>query len=208
MNEHEHPLDRQLDEQQLDQQLRGAFVPPSEDVMAAVARNAVHMPRPIARWPWFLAAAALLVVALLWTARPQRRGPEGHDGQQLGAMWAAAYDDAVAQGFGGVGCCQVGLDLPKACHERFSCGLEVARDSHVSVLGTYSGLPTGGSMTLLANAAGAPVCVCVVPAKNDPRVELPVASALHLARRELGDLVLYSLSRSPMTAALDAFVVP
>jgi hypothetical protein len=201
MNEQE--LDRQLDES-----LRAAFVPPSVDVMAAVARDAMHTPRPVRRWPWFVAAAALLVVTLFLVARPQLRGPEGHDGQQLGAMWAAAYDDAVAQGFGGVGCCQMGVDVRKACHERFSCGLDLARDSHVSVLGSYSGLPTGGSMTLLTNASGAPVCVCVVPAKNDPRVELPVASNLHLARRELGDLVLYSLSRSPTTAALDAFVLP
>lgn len=203
MNEHEHSFDRQLDDS-----LRGAFVPPSADVMAAVAQNASRAPRPVARWPWLLAAAALLAIALLWTMRPSRVGPEGHDGQQLGAMWAAAYDDAVAQGFGGIDCCQVGLDLPKACQERFSCGLDVVRGSHVSVLGSYSGLPTGGSMTLLASAAGAPVCVCVVPAKNDPRVALPAQSPLHLERRELGGLVLYSLSRLPRTTALDAFVLP
>lgn len=192
----------------LDAALRAAFAPPPPEQFAALARQAAG-PSPRGRiWPWLVAAAALLVVALLLLREPPARGPEGHDGHELGAMWAAAYDDAVAKGFGEVSCCQVGLDLPHACRERFACGFDVAHGSDVALLGTYSGRPTGGSMTLLARIGGAPVCVCVVPEQHDPRVALPKGSDLHLARREVGDLVLYALSKMPAPGALDAFVVP
>jgi len=201
MNDHE--LDRQIDAS-----LRGAFVPPAPATLAAMAARATGVPRRGPIWPWLMAAAALLVVSGMLAMWPARRGPEGHDGAQLGAMWAAAYHDAAKQGFGSVGCCQPDPDLSKASSEQFSCGLRFAPNSAVALLGSYSGLPTGGCMALLARADGAPVCVCVVPAKQDPKVELPAGSGLHLARREVGDLVLYALSKSPGVSALESFSVP
>jgi hypothetical protein len=63
-------------------------------------------------------------------------------------------------------------------------------------------------MAVLAKHGSEPVCVCVVRAEQDPHVELPPGCALHLARREVGDLVLYALSQSPAPAALEQFVVP
>lgn len=201
MNELE--LDRRLDDT-----LRAVFAPPVDGTFAAFAARAAGKRRRAPFWPWLVAAAAMLVVGVLLATWPRTRGPEGHSGKELGAMWAAAYHDAVAQGFGGVGCCKMGLDLRTACKERFSCGLDVASGSEMALLGTYSGRPTGGAMTLLASMAGAPVCVCVVPQKRDPRVTLPQDSGLHLARREVGDLVLYAVSKAPGSDALASFVLP
>lgn len=201
-------LDRHLDEQ-----LRGSFAPPPAGQFAAMAAAATATgsarPRPL--WPWLLAAAALLVVGLLLYPSP-RRGPEGHDGQQLGSLWAAAYHDAMAKGFSSNaasgGCCEPGFDLLQACQQRFSARLDVERDGPVAVLGGYCGLPTGGCMTLLARTEGSPVCVYVVPREHDPHVELPAGSDLHLARRELDGLVLYALSTSPASTTLAEFLVP
>lgn len=197
----------------LDAMLRDAFAPPPRETFERAARAAIPAaPAPrlqprIATWPLLLAAAALFATLLLalW---PARRGPEGHDGDQLGALWAAAYEHALATGFAGGSCCEGALDLASVCRQRFATPLQLAQGSDVALHGTYCGLPTGGCMTLLASAGGDPVCVYVVPRSQDPRVELPPDSPLCLERRELDDLVLYALSRSPAAAALRQFTVP
>lgn len=197
-------------DRRLDAALRQAFAPPSDAALAELAAQATAVRRP-PRWPWLVAAAALLVVAITFLAWPRPRGPEGHDGAQLGALWAAAYTDAVGQGFhqgSGTGCCNVGLDLPTTCRQQFSCALDVAKGSDLNLLGTYQGQPTGGGMTLLATVGTAPVCVCIVPKAKDPRVKLPRDSGLHLQRRELGEVVLYAVSKQPVEDALAGFVVP
>jgi hypothetical protein len=78
----------------------------------------------------------------------------------------------------------------------------------VKLVGCYCGLPTGGCMALLVRTNGDPVCVYVMPCAQDPRPRLPAASTLHLARRELGSLVLYALSTSPADDTLAGFVAP
>ena len=114
----------------------------------------------------------------------------------------------MARGFDCESCCEPDIDLPAASLAAYRTRLELARDGDVSLFGCYCGLPTGGSMALLAAAGGTPTCVYVVPRRNDPRVELPAGCSLHLARREVGDLVLYALSQRPGEAALAQFVVP
>ena len=192
---------------QLDARLRAAFALPPSSVFAAQARAVAvpHHARP--RWPWLLAAAALLVTIALAITRPVR-GPEGHDANELGAMWAAAYEHALEQGFSGGSCCVPGLDLAKACEEKFAVKLGLGAESPVKLLGCYCGLPTGGCMALLARTNGDAVCVYVVPCGRDPRPRLPDQSNLHLARRELGSLVLYALSASPADDTLAGFVAP
>ncbi|MBL8732063.1 MAG: hypothetical protein JNN13_06810 [Planctomycetes bacterium] len=193
----------------LDAALRQAFVPPEPATFAAMAQAAA---RPVAsrwRWPLVVAAAALFAV-VLQLAWPRARGPEGHDGHQLGALWAAAYADAVDRGFEehGMGGCCMGLDMAQACRDRFACGLALAQGSQVTVLGEYDGRPTGGSMALVAKAGDVPLCVYILPKGKDPRVRLPRDCNLRLGRRDLGDLVLYAVSKQPAEAALAAFVVP
>ncbi len=202
MNEND-PDDR------LDDALRAAFAPPPAAVFRALAERTAH-PAPVARprpfWPWLLAAAAALVLAVLWLERP-RRGPEGHDGKDLGRLWTAAYEDASARGFTR-SCCEPEFDLASACRERFAAVIALADGSSVEVIGCYCGVPAGGGMVLLAKDAGAPCCVYVLPRARDPGVELPAGSPLRLARRELGDLVLYGLGAAPVEPALAQFVLP
>lgn len=192
---------------QIDARLRAAFAPPPASVIAAQARAVVAPRHARPKWPWLLAAAALVVTIALAIARPVR-GPEGHDANELGAMWAAAYEDALEQGFSGGSCCVPGLDLGKACEEKFATRLGLGAGSPVKLLGCYCGLPTGGCMALLVRTDGDPVCVYVVPCGRDPRPRLPAESTLHLARRELGSLALYALSASPADDTLAGFVAP
>ena len=204
----------ELDDDRLDARLRAAFSPPPNETFAAQARAAVAgatiaAHRDARRWPWFFvaAAAAVIAMAFLFLDRPAR-GPEGHDGHELGRMWAAAYEHALAEGFGGAACCAPDVDLAKICEEKFATRLGLASGS-VKLLGCYCGdQPTGGCMALLARAGAEPVAVYVLPCDRDPRPELPADSELHLARREVGPLVLYALSKSAVPGTLDEFVVP
>jgi hypothetical protein len=136
-----------------------------------------------------------------------RRGPEGHDGQALGAIWVASYEDAVRQGFGTSPCCRTPIDLPTDCQAACGVRLDLLRRDGVSVLGSYCGLSTGGCMALLTEADGAPVCVYVLPARNDPHVAVPASSQLHLVRRDLGAVVLYALGRRDPGGLLDRFLI-
>ncbi|HEX5054785.1 MAG TPA: hypothetical protein VFZ65_23615 [Planctomycetota bacterium] len=202
MNEFEPGRDERRDEQ-LDAALRSAFAPPPAAVFAAQARtvSAARVRRPA--WPWLLAAAALLVTA--WFAIDRaRRQPVA---QQLGALWVAAYEHALTSGFDGGSCCEPTFDLAKACQDQFAAKLGVHADA-VKLLGCYCGLPTGGCMALLARAGTSPVGIYVVAAGHDPHPQLPPGSALHLARREMGALVLYALSESAAADALAGFFVP
>lgn len=194
-------------EQRLDDQLRRAFAPPPVGEFADMARDVGAEPAsPRQWWPLLAAAAALFTVVLVMLATGDRRGPEGHDGRTLGAMWAAAYDDAASRGFTG-GCCESGFDLPAACGDRFECGVDVKRNGTLSVLGSYFGLETGGCLAVLARDGDTPLCVLIVPRNRDPRVELPADSTLRLTRRVLGNVVLYALSSEVVDGALAQFVV-
>lgn len=184
------------DDELIDAQLRRAFSPPpdahfGEVASAVVAAPVAHRPR----WPWIVAAAAAALVVALGLLRPQR-GPEGHDGRQLAALWTAAYEHALDCGFGSAGCCAGDPDLAALCQRL--CGTRLAfggdGDGDVRLLGCYSGLPTGGCLALLLQVHGDPVCVFVVPRGNDPHPSLPPSASLTLSRRDLGPLVLYSLA--------------
>lgn len=198
------PLDDVRDEardEALDAQLRAAFAPPPARDLAAVARG-VAAPRPRATWPWFAAAAAALLVALAMWWRPAR-GPEGHDGAELGAMFAAAFAHAEANGFAAGSCCDPGQDVAAVCEQRFAVRLAVA--DGVTLHGCYCGLPTGGCVAVLGHTAAGPLGVFVLPRRQDPRPTLPSGSGLQLARRELGPLVLYAVARGPATHSLEQF---
>lgn len=190
----------------LDAALRSAFVPPPASQFASVATRVATS--RAARWPWLLAAAAVAIAAALWLTRP-RLGPEGHDGRELGAMWVAAYEHALEGGFAEGSCCDPGLDLRRECERRFAAQLDLAPSS-VQLLGCYCGLSTGGCMAILARANDTPVCVYVLPRAQDPlpRPQLPDDSRFELARREVGDLVLYAISESVSAQALAPFVAP
>jgi hypothetical protein len=198
------PIDHELDAR-----LRAAFAPPAAASLAEhAARAARPSPRPPGRWwPWLAAAAALAGITLLVLAGP-RRGPEGHDGRELGALFVASYRDALAHGFDCSSCCTPDIDLPAVCQATFAARLDLPANPDVELLGCYGGLPTGGCIALLTTAGGTPTCVFVVPRRNDPRIVLPDGCELHLARRVVGELVLYALSPSADTDALERFVAP
>jgi hypothetical protein len=197
------PLHDPLDDE-LDRRLRAAFAPPSNAQLAGVARAAAHAPQRRLPWPWLLAAAAAVLTIVFMVARPTR-GPQGHDGAQLGAMWAAAFADAETNGFASGSCCDGGQDLAGVCQQRFAVRLRFGGSDDVTVHGCYCGLPTGGCVAALCHTGNEPVGVFVVPREQDPGPRLPASSGLHLARRELGPLVLYAVSRSPRPASLAPF---
>jgi hypothetical protein len=191
-------LDRRLDDE-----LRAAFWPPPAERFEAIARAAAKP--PVRRWPWLVAAAAVLVAVALAVTRPVR-GPEGHNGRELGAMWLAAYEHALAEGFDA--CCSAGVDLRAECRKRFAEEIDVASGGDVQLLGCYCGLSTGGCMAVLARLDGEPVCVYLVPRTQDPRPRLPEGSRVDFARRVLGDVVLYAMSEADAAKTLADFVQP
>jgi hypothetical protein len=191
----------------LDAKLCAAFAPPPPAELTAMAQRAVTA-RPPSAWRWYVAAAALLLVAGLAFAWPRgARGPEGHDGAQLGALFVAAYQHAAQNGFGSGACCSGDSDLAEVCQQKFAVRLGFTGKDGCAVHGCYCGLPTGGAVAVLAQLGGDPVGVFVVPRERDPRPCLPANCPLHLSRRELGPLVLYALSQEPKAAPLDQFAL-
>ncbi len=201
------PLDERLDAM-----LRGSFSPPPDASFANLACAVAK--RPSARW-WvhgLLAAAALLVSLGVWIlARDTTSGPEGHDGQELGALWAAAYEHAIAgEASGAVSCCDPDLDFCATCEQQFSVRLSLGGDNaELTLRGCYRGLPTGGCVAALIDTPNGPVGVFAISRERDPAPQLPASSALQLVRRELGPLVLYAVAGRQQTEprrALDRFV--
>jgi hypothetical protein len=192
----------------IDAELRAAFRPPDEAAFARAARAAVVRPQPLARWPWVVALAAAAAVLLVFVLRADPRGPEGHDGRELGALWASAYQQAVASGFGGSGCCDPGVDFSADCERRFAARLELPAEPGVQVVGCYCGGPTGGCLAVLLRSGGERVVVFVLPKGHDPAPRLPADEGLHLERREVGPLAIYALAPSPARRLLDAFRLP
>lgn len=203
MNEDE--LDRRLDDE-----LRAAFTPPPAPEFEAVARR-VARPRGnvLRRWPWMLLAAAALVLLGVFLAGPWLRssGDIGHGDEALGRAWITAYESAEKQGFG-PSCCEPGFDVGAACQGRFACCLGVESGGSLAVVGGYAGEVPPECMALLARDGDLPMCVFVMQKANDRSVRLPQDSDLHLARRELGDLVLYAVADAPPDRALAQFVLP
>lgn len=190
-------------------QLRAAFQPPPAAEFAAMAAAVTSSPDIGAgrrRWPWWILAAAAAVLAAVLLLPGPKRGPQGHDGRELGALWAAAYQDAMKRGFEDPTCC-TGVDLEAVCRTLCCTQVELPETSDVALLGGYCGLPTGGCTMLLARHDSAPVCIHLLPRAKDPGVQLPPGSGLHLARRELGDVVLYALCPDGAAATLAEFRV-
>ncbi len=203
MSEPDDVLDENLDEK-----LRAAFAPPPPHVHAAAARAAAAPRAHGPRWPWLLAAAAVAVLGVVFAMTRTTRGTHTHDGHALGAMWVAAYEHAVARGDAGSFCCDPGSDFARTCEQRFAARIVVgasAGASEVELCGCYCGLPTGGCVAAMARTSAGPVGLFVVPRDADPAPRLPRDSDLHLARRELGPVVLYALSSASPAEPLARF---
>lgn len=191
----------------LDAMLRETFAPPTDSAFAAMAR-AARAPKALPRSPWFaagfVAAAAVVVALVLLFARDRDvRGPEGHDGPALGAMWVAAYQHALSTaGDKAVSCCDPDLDFCACCEEKFAVRLALdAEGPRARVRGCYSGLPTGGCVTTILDTDEGQVAVFAVPRGCDPGPRLPEGSGLQLVRREIGDLVLYAVAGQQQPSA-------
>lgn len=185
----------------IDAKLRAAFAPPPDADFAAAARRAVAEHAPRRPWWWLVvvAAAAILAGAALWLQ--PARGPEGHDGAQLGAMWAAAFEHAETHGFGA--CCDRAAEVGAVCEQRFRVKLAVGNG--IALQGCYCGLPTGGCVALLAQTNDGPAGVFVLSRGEDPRPRLPAGCPFVLSRRELGPVVLYAVSRTATARSLEQF---
>jgi hypothetical protein len=185
--------------------LRREFAPPP----AAVLGRLVPVARPRARvLAYALSLAALLLVALALVLRP--RAPQAVDPATLPAMWVAAYHDAVTRGFGTSNCCDGDCDLQTRCRQMFATALGVEDGADVELCGAYCGLPAGGAVTMLARAGTEqePVCMFVLPRAKAPRGRIGDVAGLRIHRREVGDLVVFELSRLPDARVLPHLYVP
>ncbi len=187
------------DDDLLDRQLRAAFEPPPADAFPALARAAMATdaptPAPIRVWPWFAAAAALLLTLGLWWSQ-STSSPQRLDGAQIGSLWAAAYEQVA--GGRHASCCDPKSDFCGACEQRFAVKLSVGG---MRMGGCYCG-PTGGCVAAFVEGESGPVGVFVMPRAQDPRPLLPADSSLRLTRRELGPLVVYGVAKGDV-ASLD-----
>lgn len=195
----------------LDAMLRSAYAPPPDELLAQASRAATApQPRRLP-WQWLLAAAALLLTFVIWHAVKAPVGPEGHDGKQLGALWAAAYEHALANPRAADGkpfCCDPSQDFCRTCEQRFSVRLGFgAANAGITLRGCYCGLSTGGCVAALVETENGPIGVFVLPRSMDPEPVLPERSSLRIARRELGRIVLYGVGghAADPTAPLSTF---
>lgn len=197
MNRTDQDRDPKTDDR-IDALLRSAFSPPEPAALIGLARAATALPphgRTSARW--WIAAAAFVLAVVGWSMLREPVGPEGHDGKQLGAMWAAAYEHALANRDAPDGkpfCCDPSVDFCGTCEKRFSVRLGFGpSSSSITLRGCYCGLSTGGCVAALVDTAAGPVGVFVLPRAEDPRPELPTQSPWRLVRRDLGALTLYAV---------------
>jgi hypothetical protein len=193
------------DDRRIDEALQRLFAPPAAPQLVRLA------PGPRARWPRLvkvasLAAAAVLLAALL--LRTSARTERAREAAALPAMWVAAYHDAVARGFEDVRCCDGDPDLRGRCRELFAAAIDLAAGSDVELCGSYCGLPAGGAAALLARAAAEPVCLFVLPRERAPAVPSGVVDGLRIHRRELGDLVVFEVTRLDAARVLPHLYVP
>jgi hypothetical protein len=182
----------------IDGLLRRAYAPPPAADVASAAAAAMTAPvRRAATVRWLAAAAALLLAVGGWLLARGPVGPEGHDGAQLGAMWAAAYEHALANRDAPDGksfCCDPTVDFCGTCEKRFDVRLGFgAVGKNITLRGCYCGLSTGGCIAALVDTTAGPVGVFVVPRGKDPRPQLPPQSPWRLVRRDLGALTLYAV---------------
>lgn len=194
--------------EQIDAQLRAAFAPPPQRRLAAIAAAATPaVAAPTGRaLPWLLAAAVgMLAAVLAFDAFDRVRSPGAYRPAELGAVFAAAYDRGVASGWDAGRCCEVPVDLGARCQEQCGQGLSFAGREGVELRGCYCGVPTGGCVGLMLRAEGTPVSAFVLRADEDPGVSLEGRDDVALARRQVGDLVVYSLGAAGHAAVLASF---
>jgi len=187
----------------IDAALRRAFTPPARvAVTAAVPARPRIRPRVVAG---ALAAAALVVVAVLFALRPGRR--PAADPTALPVLWVAAYRDAIARGFD-TSCCDSDCDLKSRCRQMFAAAIDLADDAGIEVCGAYCGLPAGGAAAMLARAGEEPLCVFVLPRARAAAVRTGVIDGLRIHRRDVGELVVFEVSRLPDARVLPYLYVP
>ena len=141
-----------------------------------------------------IAGASLLLVLFALDDGRGPRGPEGHDGRQVSALWSAAYKRSIEVGFGSAGYCDPQANLGEECREAFGHTLSFDGAEGSEVLGVCRGLSIGGCVGVVMKVASSPVLVFVVSSSADPMPMLGGLEGLRLWRRDLGALVLYALA--------------
>lgn len=204
-----HPDSRERDDldDRIDAALRRRFAPPPAHAITAAA----GVP-PRVRWGVRLAlvAAALLLLALFLAVRRDAvRHEHRHDVEPtaLPALWVAAYHDAVGRGFAS-SCCDADDDLRSQCRALFSAALDLDPSRGVELCGAYCGLPAGGAAAILARCGDEPACVFVLPRARAERVPTGPFGGLHVHRRELGELVVFEVTRLQEAGVLPHLYVP
>lgn len=203
------PPDSQPADPRIDAALRRAFAPPP--LAAAIAE--VHAlagrseRRRFGRRPLlFLAIAAAVILAILLRPATEPPAPTS-DASALSTLWVAAYHHAVERGFDVPQCCDSACDLRTKCHDLFGSRLDVAAATGVDMCGAYCG-PAGGAAALLARCGEEPVCLFVLPRARAPEIAGGDLAGLRIYRREVGDLVVFELSRLPEPRVLPQVFVP
>jgi hypothetical protein len=208
------PLDRDaLDPEALDRRidasLRRAFAPPpaGDLVWSLPAPAAVPARRRLSRISLAVAAAALLCVTLVFAWRTRSDGTQPTPDGVLPAMWVAAYHDAVARGFDTKNCCDGDCNLKTRCRELFAAALDLADGTDIEVCGAYCG-PAGGAAAMLARAGDEPLCVFVLPRERARNVRTGDFDGLRIHRRDVGQLVVFEVSRLRAARVLPHLYVP
>ncbi len=199
------------DDARIDAAIRRAFTPPPLDAMVAAALEG-HQSGGRRRWPWLVAAALLIgAIAAIGSLTFGRDRVDTHveaDASKVVAEWVDAYHDAVARGFDAPGCCDPSSSLSRRCRELFSAAVDVTPGADVRVCGSYCGKPAGGAVAMLARSGDEPICVFVLPRARAPKLADGVVDGVSIHRRELGELVVFELSRAATPRLLPRMFVP
>lgn len=204
----------------VNESLRWSFTPPAPRVIPTEVNGRGNRasapptpPRGRRDMSRRMAIAAVLGLGLvgvwrIWTFLdpPKPRSAYGPKPKQT---LVEAWQSIVAGGFKPDWVCETQERASRLLRRRFGQGLLLAESPSLSGIGwSYTNTITPNTAVLLVRANQSEILVFVDRLASDTGQSVPAESGLRLDRRELGELVLYELSRPDAPLILDRFLAP
>jgi len=156
--------------------------------------------------PRLLRLAALLAICALAALAALTRPWAGWFGPERSDVAAnVTYGELVKGGLKPIWVCGSEDEFKKYTHQKLGAPLIVTPKPGLDLVGwTYaSGLLDSSAEILMCRADGNPVIVVMGKKSEDRRLYADVGSGIHIHRKQLGDVVMYELSKNDQPIVID-----